>query len=190
MNNKYMIVPLPVLETKRLTLRQLERTDCDDVYRYASLSQTTRYLLWSPHLNLFETKGYLDYARKNYRTGDFFDWGIVYKQTEAVIGTVGFTTVDFQNNKAEIGYVLSPEYHHMGLASEAVERILRFAFDKVCFERLEAHIMEENIPSRKLAEKHGFTLDGIMKKYLFVKGEYKNICIYSLLREDFKDITV
>ncbi|HPE95282.1 MAG TPA: hypothetical protein PLT66_04355 [Bacillota bacterium] len=45
MNNKYMIVPLPVLETKRLTLRQLERTDCDDVYRYASLSQTTRYLL-------------------------------------------------------------------------------------------------------------------------------------------------
>lgn len=170
-----------------MRLRRLEKTDCDDVYRYASLSATTRYLLWSPHMNLFETRGYLEYTRKKYRAGEFFDWGIEYKENSKIIGTVGFTTVDFENNKAEIGYVLSPEYHGKGLGLEAVRRIVRYGFVTMGFERLEARIMVPNQPSRSLAEKLGFRLEGIRRHDLFVKGEYRDICTYSMLRSEYKE---
>ena len=64
---------LPELKTERLTLRKMEMSDANDMYSYASLDEVTRYLLWTPHLNIDETKGYIEYVRREYRKGSVAD---------------------------------------------------------------------------------------------------------------------
>ena len=50
---------LPVLETERLVLRRITQENAYDMFAYASLSDVTKYLLWSPHINIDETRGYI-----------------------------------------------------------------------------------------------------------------------------------
>ena len=96
---------LPELKTERLTLRKMEMSDANDMYSYASLDEVTRYLLWTPHLNIDETKGYIEYVRREYRKGSVADWAISLDSESRMIGTVGFSAVDRENNSVELGYM-------------------------------------------------------------------------------------
>ena len=58
----------PVLFTERLMLRKMERFDSEDMFEYASLPETTEYLLWSPHPDLNYTRKYLAFFRKKLLT--------------------------------------------------------------------------------------------------------------------------
>ena len=67
---------LPQLETERLILKKIEMANANDMFAYASLSEVTKYLLWSPHLNIEETRGYIEYLQREYRRGNYADWGL------------------------------------------------------------------------------------------------------------------
>ncbi|HBL84969.1 MAG: hypothetical protein A2Y17_07020 [Clostridiales bacterium GWF2_38_85] len=180
-----LLKSLPMLETDQLTLSKITVKNTDDMYEYASRSEVTKYLLWEPHINLYETKGYIEFVQRKYRCGEFFDWGVNYKADNKFIGTIGFTTIDPDHEKAELGYVLSPAYWHMGLMSEAVKRVIEFAFYECGFNRLELKIMQGNANSMKLAEHLGFKFEGCLRDYMIVKGKPENICIYSLLKSEY-----
>lgn len=176
---------LPEIETERLLLRKMTLADAGEMYAYSSLSEVTRHLLWSPHINIDETKGYIEYVLREYRRGDFADWGVVLKDTKAFIGTIGFAAVDTKNNSGEIGYVLNPVYQGRGLMSEAVKAILRVGFILLGLRRVQARIMEENISSARLVEKAGFRYEGTLRDALYVKGAYRTIKMYAMLSADY-----
>ena len=166
---------LPTLETNRLILRRMKVSDAQDMYEYSCLKDVTEYLLWSPHSSVKYTRNYLRSVQISYRRGDFYDWGIEYKADGKFIGTVGFTSFDIDNNCGEIGYVLNPDYWKMGIATEAVKRIIAFGRDELELHRIEARYMEGNDASRHVMEKCGMTFEGMQKDKLFVKGLYRNI---------------
>ena len=60
---------------------------------------------------------------------EYLDWGIVLKSTGKLIGTCGFTSVDLEHSKGEIGYVLNKAYRNLGYGTEAVNRVLEYAFE-------------------------------------------------------------
>ncbi|HAN21820.1 MAG TPA: GNAT family N-acetyltransferase [Clostridiales bacterium] len=186
-NYKYRKIfsDMPVIETKRLILKKIELDNANDMYAYASLDQVTRYLLWTPHLNIEETKGYIEYLQKQYRKGNYADWGLNCKSDGVFIGTCGFADMDFTNNKGELGYVLSPSYQGKGYMKEAVEAILRLAFTQLDLNRVELRIMDGNTASMKFAVSMGFKLEGVTRKSLFLRGEYKTLHHYSILNEEF-----
>ncbi len=176
---------LPETETERLILRKIVMADANDMYAYASLSEVTKYLLWSPHLNIEETKGYIEYLQREYRRGNNADWGIVLKSTKVFIGTIGFASIDTRGNWGEIGYVLNPAYHGRGLMTEAVRAVLRVGFAYLGLHRIQARIMEGNNASMRLVENLGFRYEGTLRDSLFVKGAYRTIKIYSMLSDDY-----
>lgn len=186
-NYKYrkMFSDLPVVKTERLILKKIELEDANDMYAYASLDQVTRYLLWTPHFNIEETKGYIEYLQKQYRKGNYSDWGLKCKADGVFIGTCGFSDMDFTNNKGELGYVLSPSYQGKGYMKEAVITILNLAFSELGLNRIELRIMEGNVASMKFATSIGFKFEGTMRKSLFLRGEYKTLHHYSILNEEF-----
>lgn len=178
---------MPSLETERLQLEKIAAENAEDMYEYASDPKVTRYLLWNPHLNLFETKGFIEYVKRKYKSGEFFDWGINLKSNHKFIGTVGFTTVDPDNDRAELGYVLSPSYWNRGLMTEALSRVIDFAFDDCGFGRLELKIMPGNENSRALAKKLGFSYEGTLREYMIIKERPEDVCIYSLLKHEWQN---
>ena len=115
---------IPTIETERLILRKMKPSDSRDMYEYSRLPEVTRYLLWEPHTNPSQTLDYLEYLQTRYRVGDFYDWAVVEKSRGKMIGTCGFTSLDFSNNAAEVGYVLNPAFWGKGLAPEALMRVM------------------------------------------------------------------
>lgn len=176
---------LPTLETARLILKKITKDNVFDMNEYASLESVTEFLLWPPHLNLYETRGYIDYLQKQYKKGNYADWGLNIKDSGKFIGTCGFSGVDYENNSAELGYVLSPVYQGKGYMKEAVKAVLELAFYTIGIERIFLRIIEQNTKSLRFAESIGFLREGTGRNSLLHRGEYKNIVYYSMLREEF-----
>jgi len=169
----------PTLETQRLYLVKIGEEHAEDMYKYASDSEVTKYLTWSPHSSLKQTQRHIKLLQKKYKTGFYNDWGIVEKSTGRMIGTCGFTSFDEQKNIAEIGYVLSKDYWGKGLAAEAAKRVMQFGKDVFGLSGFYAKCIQGNDASISVMKKCGMTeLEGIFKNSMFIKGEYKTIVIY------------
>ncbi len=176
---------IPTLTTARLTLRQMKPSDYLDMYDYARQPRVTTYLLWEPHKSADVTHDYLRYIQGRYRVGDFYDWAVVDNQTKKMIGTCGFTTLDFHNNCAEIGYVLHPDYWGKGIAAEAVRRVMEFGFMELNVHRMEARYIDGNDASRRVMEKCGMKFEGIRRSSLYVKGTYQDIGCCAILSDEY-----
>lgn len=176
---------IPTLETERFLLRKLSLDDTDDMFEYAKRSDVTKFLTWSPHPDKAFTFDYLAYLQNRYKTGDFFDWAIVCKESAKMIGTCGFTRFFFQHNGAEIGYVINPDYHGQGIATEVVGRVIKYGFENLALERIEGKFMIENLASRRVMEKNGMLFEGVRRNGMLIKGEYVNVGTCAIIREDF-----
>lgn len=177
---------IPELSTPRLILRRMRPGDEQDMYDYARRSDVTRYLLWSPHPDIYYTRDYLRYLSTRYATGSFYDWGVVCKDGGHLIGTCGFTSFDAQHDAGEIGYVLHPEYWGQGYATEAVERVVRFGFDTLGLHRIEARFIEGNTASLRVMEKVGMQFEGYRREAMMIKGKYRTIGYCSMLRQEYE----
>lgn len=179
---------MPTLYTERLLLRPMHPLDAEDMFDYARRPEVTRYLLWSEHENISFTRDYLNYIGRRYALGDFYDWAVVERESQRMIGTCGFTKIDTANNSAEIGYVLNPDFHRRGFGSEAVREILKFGFEELSLNRIEARFMQGNEASLSLMKSVGMTFEGYMRDLIFVKGSYRTVGISSILRSEYEKI--
>ena len=177
---------IPTLETDRLILRRLSVSDADDMYDYSKDANVTKFLTWSPHPDRYYTIDYIKFVQKKYKTGDFRDWAVIDKASGKMIGTCGFTSVELNNKKAEIGYVYNPEFWGRGIATEALSRVIEFGFSRLDLNRIEGRFMLENIPSRHVMEKCGMTFEGIHREYLLIKEKYRDIGICAILRSEYE----
>lgn len=177
---------IPTLKTDRLILRGMRVSDADDMYAYACRPSVTEFLTWSPHQSVEETREYLTYVGQRYRTGDFYDWAVLHRESGHMIGTCGFTSFNCPADSAEIGYVLNPAYQGQGYATEAVRRVLSFGFEELQLHRIEAHFIEGNHASRRLMERVGMTLEGYARESMRIKGRYRTVGTCAILRQEFR----
>lgn len=179
---------IPTLESPRLILRGMRVSDASDMYEYARRPSVTEYLTWEPHASEEETARYLTYVGQRYRTGDFYDWAVVDKESGRMIGTCGFTSFNCSADSAEIGYVLNPTHQGKGLATEAVLRVLDFGFTELNLHRIEAHFIQGNDASRRLMERVGMQFEGFARESMKIKGRYRTIGTCGILRREFEEM--
>ena len=181
---------MPVLTTERLLMREMKPCDSYDMFEYAGRSDVTRYLTWAPHPSREYTREYLEFLTTKYRNGEFFDWALIWcadgDAGQKMIGTCGFTRFDFANNSAELGYVINPAFRGRDIAPEALRRVMKFGFEELNLNRLEAHYMVGNDASRRVMEKVGMHYEGVLRSSLFIKGEYRDVGVCSILAEEYR----
>ncbi|MFD1065928.1 GNAT family N-acetyltransferase [Oceanobacillus locisalsi] len=151
-NNPF--IPFPVLETKRLILRNVETTDLHDIFDYASDSTLTKYLTWGAHQTLADTEGFIEFLSASNKRHTGGTWVIVWKDKPRVIGTIDLAW-NQKHYTAELAYALSREYWRKGIGTEAVQEVVRFGFEALKLERIFARCHPENEASYKLMEKQG-----------------------------------
>ena len=173
---------IPELHTERLLLRRMMVSDCYDMYEYASNPAVTRYLTWSPHPDREYTKEYLQYIANHYKLGNFYDWAVILKEENKMIGTCGFTRFHMSHDAAEIGYVINPAYRGREIADEAVRAVMKFGFETLGLHRIEAKYIMGNEASRRVMEKVGMTFEGVRRGEMLIKGEYRDIGVCAILR--------
>jgi RimJ/RimL family protein N-acetyltransferase len=87
----------------------------------------------------------------------------------------------------EIGYSLIPSERSKGYGTEALKIIVDFLFLSKDAIRIQAQTDSRNLASHKVLEKAGFKKEGVLRKSIFIRGEWKDSWIYSILREEWKE---
>ena len=176
---------LPTLETERLILRKMVLNDAEAVFAYAYNSEVSRYTLWETHRSIEDSRAFLEFATQKYENGGEPDWGIVYRGNGCLVGACGLVNWEAEHARAEVGFVLSREYWGRGLMSEAVRAILRFGFERMNLNRIEARCIAENAASARVMEKAGMVYEGTLRQREYIKGAYRDIKLYAILKKGF-----
>lgn len=95
-----------------------------------------------------------------------------------------FKGLDYQSGY-EVGYELfDSRFSGKGYMSEALLLFCAYMFSVYPINRIQVNVMEGNLASSRVVEKCGFTYEGTMRKATFNQGDYHNLRLYSLLREE------
>lgn len=102
-------------------------------------------------------------------------------------GSVGvFVQDDVYEKTAELGYWLAEDHWGKGVMTEAVRQICREAFERFDILRIYAEPFADNLGSRRVLEKAGFTCEGTMRNGVYKNGRVHSYCMYALLREEME----
>lgn len=143
-----------MIETKRLILRPLKASDAYAIYHYAKKPNIGPLAGWEPHTSIEETKMILTWMLRQETI-----FGITIKGDDTVIGTIGLHVRDHYKETdpvREIGYVLDDDYWGLGLMTEAVQKIIEYAFKDLNIQEIIVAHQIHNIRSQRVIEKQGF----------------------------------
>ena len=149
---------LPEMTTGRLVLRQLQESDVDLLFELRSDETVNRYVKRRRQINTAETLKFIKKINKGIRKQDWAYWAICKKGSTGLIGTICIWNFSAKRDVAEVGYELHPAFRGSGYMDEALKSIIRYGFEILGLERLEAFTHRENLPSAKLLEKNRFML--------------------------------
>lgn len=183
-----LIGTLP-LESHRILLRRLHQDDAMQMYlNWCSRPIVTRFLSWTTHPSLNETKRILDMFLKAYESDATFRWVIEYKGNHQIIGMIDVVKLNLANDTATIGYVLSDDYWNQGIMTEAFHLVLAFLFNRVNVHRVVATHDVANVASGRVMEKVGLRYEGLLKKaFKNNKDEYIDLVTRAILKEEYKE---
>ncbi len=120
---------------------------------------------------------------KLFETTEKKKWFIIEKKDGSKIGLIGHFPKD---DCLEIGYVLLPRERKKGYCTEAVEIIVDFLFLSRDIVRIQAYTDVRNVASQKVLNKANFKKEGVLRKFRFARGEWKDYAVFSILREEWK----
>lgn len=111
---------------------------------------------------------------------------VITLEDDSYIGDIGFHNFQKNHNKVEMGYRLMKEYHGKGIMSQCVATLIRYGFEELQYNRIEAVVDVRNPKSANVLVKNGFVKEGTLRDYEFEHGEYVSLELYSILRREYK----
>ena len=175
----------PVLETKRLRLRPMLSADAASLHAVFGDTETMRYMDHPTSREIGDTISkvqFLTIALPEWHHA----WAVLQKESETPIGMVNYHHRESWNRRLEVGFILARPYWRQGLMSEAVAALLDYCFDDLAMHRVEATIDPQNDVSIRFVQRMGFRCEGgPLRDRVFVAGEYRDLMMYALLREEW-----
>jgi RimJ/RimL family protein N-acetyltransferase len=143
-----------IMESERLFFRELTSSDSRDLAKVLSNPVSMKYY---PHpFSKAEVDNWISWNINNYRNDKFGLWALILKTTNTFIGDCGITLQNIDNEiLPEIGYHIIPSHTRQGYASEAAAACANHAFSCLNFPCIYSYMKNDNIPSRKVAERIG-----------------------------------
>ena len=175
-----------VIETERLILKNYHENDLYNVYQLRSEPLIWKYSTKTASHDIEVSKNYLMGLLKNYNENKYNFQALFLKDAQKYIGEAGVLSFIKENRKAVVGYNLLPKYWGNGYATEISRALVKYLFNEVGAERIEAMAVEGNTASRKVLEKSGFTAEGVLRNFTYIDNQYVNVYYYGIIRSDYQ----
>jgi len=149
---------MQIIETSRLILRELTPSDADALARILSEPETMRY--YPAPLDCAKVEEWIARQIRRYAVDGHGLWAMILKSNRELVGDCGLTVQEVEGTKEiEIGYHVRRDLWGQGLATEAARACRDLGFALRSVDRLISLIHPENLPSRRVAEKNGMTVE-------------------------------
>ena len=171
------------IETDRLILRRLTKSDAKDAYNNWCSSDVVPK-------DISETEELFSNWEKEYEELNTYRWIVEIKDTKDVIGTIDvLSKKDIQYGTCEIGYCYGERFWGMGYATETLKAVIKFLFEECDADVVFAEYMSNNPASGKVMSKSGMTYEGIQRSRMIDKDGIRNdLGSYSITKEEYFNI--
>lgn len=179
-----MFGKFPQLSTERLDLIEIKQVHLYDFFNLFRDERVAKYYNISPFKEVKEAQIYLDLFEFRIKRKTGIRWGIALKGRTNIIGTIGFNSFQ-RKHKGNFAYDLQFDYWNRGIVTEASKEVLKYGFEILEINRMEAEVMIGNIGSDKVLEKLGFVFEGVMRDWMYWDHNYYDIKMFSLLKREY-----
>ena len=175
---------VPRIETQRLILRGLSEDDIPFLFKHFGKDEINAFVADDNVRSMVEAREL--YEKYIAPRPSLFRLGLVLKETGNLIGTLGLYGIDNVNKRAVVGVDLMKEYWGKGLMSEALQRLISYAFTEMRLNRIEGSADPQNLKSIQLLERCGFKKEGVLRQKSYYKGAFHDDAIYSILKREWR----
>lgn len=181
-----MSLPTPTLNTPRLRLRPFAQTDTDAIFALQSRARVLRYWDAPPWKTRAQAERFIAVCGQVEREGAGARLAIERADDQAFIGWCALSKWDPTHRSARLGYCLDDAAWGQGFATEAAGALLRWAFETLDLNRVQAETDTRNTASSRVLEKLGFVREGMLREDCIVDGEVSDSFVYGLLRREWR----
>lgn len=173
------------LETKRLIIRPIKIDDKIEIFEYRSDAKTNKYQGWIPK-TIDEVETFIGKVSKQINEPEtWFQFVIIEKETQNIIGDLGVHFFDNENKQAEIGCTLNKNIQNKGYATESVKKAIDYLFKDLNKHRIITSIDPDNKNAIRLVERIGFRKEAHFIESLLINGKWVDDMIYALIEKDW-----
>ncbi|QUG40022.1 GNAT family N-acetyltransferase [Psychrobacillus sp. INOP01] len=187
MNVEIIFGDFPVLESANLVLRKIEDVHLKEVYTIYDNENVFEYCGIIPKHNIQTVSKMIGHFDRDYHKKSRVKWGIFQKyQSSKLVGIIEAMDFNQKVNTLSIGYFLAEDSWDKGIATESVGILVKFLFEEVNVNRIQADVMLANEASKKVLLKNGFMKEGLLRQASLWSGKgVIDLEIYGILKEDY-----
>jgi Acetyltransferases, including N-acetylases of ribosomal proteins len=149
---------LPLLSTGNFSMRNLLPTDDHEIFALRSSEEINRYLDRPKANSIDDARNFIARITAGIANNESIFWVITPKNASEFLGTICLWKISREESKAEIGFELLPEHHGKGIMQEVIPEVIRFGFEQMKLDAIEAELSPRNLKSVKLLERNHFIL--------------------------------
>jgi RimJ/RimL family protein N-acetyltransferase len=184
-----MPLPTPTLHTDRLRLRPFTDADADALYELHSNAHVLRYWDAPPWTERARAERFLAMCRRLAEEGSGARLAIDQGPGTSFLGWCGLTQWNPDYRSASLGYCFTEAAWGHGYATEAARSVLRWAFDTLDLNRVQAETDTRNTASARVLEKLGFVREGTLREDCVVDGVVSDSWVFGLLKREWRPAT-
>ncbi len=171
---------------KKINLKYLK-----EFHRYSIDPRLYEYLGFEPFQSITETKNYLKkllmrMSLSNEKSAIY--WFIFESKSNTLIGTLGLLNISYENNSAEIGFGLDPNYWGKGYIIDILQSIKFYAFNTLELNRIYGSTLKKNFRTINSIKASGMISEGTQKQTIKKNNKYHDTWSYRLLKSEFAKI--
>ncbi len=164
--------PFPELKTKRLRLRQVLPTDVEAVMKIRGNEEAMRYIPRPRAKTTEDALAVVEMLTNGINESKSINWAICNAENPSeIFGIMGYVNFYPEQSKAEIGYMLHPDYWGKGFIPEAILEVEKFGFEQINLQIIEAKIDPRNENSRKILLRNDYQFDRLVPKEMIFQDE-------------------
>lgn len=175
-----------IITTSRLDLNEITWDDLPEIHHLHSIAEVDEYNTLGLPQNEEETREIIRPVIENQKAEvqRFYMWKITSKETNSFLGVAGMTLSADRFRLGEIYYKLLPKYWGKGFATEVSKGLIKAGFEVFKLHKVEAGVATDNLPSIRVLEKSGMIREGLRRKILPIRGEWKDNYHYAIVEDD------
>jgi len=184
--NKSCFDIFPELESERLIYREINSEDVEEIFKIYSNPEVAKYDWFTPINTKDDALSIINCYKKEFENKEEITWGVARKNDNKIIGYCNLGSFDDDSIRSEIGYGFNREEWNKGYATEAIKVLVKFGFEVMSFNRIEATVTLGNDASIKALKKANFVQEGVFRERTIMKGKFEDDVILAILKKDYK----